>query len=344
MGKASNKHASCLRFLFKYFQISVVLTLSLCKPALAEDVSATEDWLSGFKLGGYSSATVIAHSSGHTEAALNEVSFLIGWEGNSHFRFFSELEIERPATWNEYRRYSYEEQHFDLERLYLDYSLSEKVNLRAGRFLTPAGIWNLLHAAPLVWTSTRPLATSQLFPVAVNGLMVYGAVPLENLGLEYSVYIETLKDQLRDDDETLFKDVHGARLTLTGEINVGLTMMEFKERIDNTPQFRMIGLDFVTHYKDWEFSGEGFQRYYSNGGNGGSGAYLQTAIPLGGDWYGLARVETFQRPQQGSADRWLVGAAWRAAPKQILKMEVVGGDEVRPDAPKGFLASYSILF
>ena len=34
-----------------------------------------------------------------------------------------------------------------------------------------AGRWNLIHAAPLVWTTLRPLATSRLFPTSVNGAM-----------------------------------------------------------------------------------------------------------------------------------------------------------------------------
>ncbi|MGQ0443415.1 MAG: hypothetical protein ACT4OH_08265, partial [Methylophilaceae bacterium] len=203
---------------------------------------------------------------------------------------------------------------------------------------------NQLHAAPLVWTSSRPLATSRLFPISTNGAMLFGAIPLEGNGIEYSVYAEVVKDQHRDGDEILFKDVHGARLELTGNTNIGFSVLEFKERIVNTPQFRMVGLDFLTHYKSWEFSGEAFQRFYTNGHDGGSGAYLQAVAPLGNQWFAIGRLETFQRPEEGSSQRWLLGTAWRVTPNHIFKMELVGGDEAREESPKGFLASFAILF
>lgn len=323
---------------------SVALCLSLCNHALAQDIADEGSFWDGFKLGGYSSAGLTAHSDGDTEAALNEVSLILSWSGNSRFSFFSELELERPLTWNEGERVQHDDSYFDLERFYFDYNLTEKINLRAGRFLTPAGRWNLLHAAPLVWTSSRPLATTRIFPISTNGVMLYGAVPLSDQGLEYSIFMETLKDQHRDEDEILFKDIYGARLNTTGDFKVGVNLLSFKERVANNPEIKMIGLDFLKYYKDWEFSGEGYQRFYSNGGNAGSGAYLQTVAPLGHDWFAIARLETLQRPNEGTTDKWLLGAAWRVTPNQILKMEVIGGDDDLPESPKGFLASFAILF
>ena len=113
------------------------------------------------------------------EAAIDEISLILRWENDGRFKFFGELELERPISWNDNERISHKNAYLDLERLYLDYNLSEKLNLRAGRFLTPAGRWNLLHAAPLVWTTTRPLVTSRLFPASTNGLMLYGSVPID---------------------------------------------------------------------------------------------------------------------------------------------------------------------
>jgi hypothetical protein len=338
------KHTSCPLNLIYYLLVSVVSSLVLCKPALAEDESASSTFWTNFNLGGYSSAGVSLNGKGDVSAALEEISLILSWEGNSRFRFFSELELEDPINWNDKEHFNHEGSYLDLERFYLDYNLSEKVSIRAGRFLTPVSRWNLLHAAPLVWTTTRPLATSRLFPIATNGIMLYGAIPLNNQGLEYNVFFETLEDQHRDGDETLFKDVHGAHFTMGNTTNIGISVLAFKERFQNTPQFNMLGIDFLTHYKGWEFSGEGFQRFYTNGNNGGSGAYLQTVAPLGKEWFAIARIETFQRPEEGSSDRWLIGTAWRMTTKQVLKMEIVGGDEDRSESHKGFLASFAILF
>ena len=332
------KYANLLKALF------AVLALSQIQFARAEASPSTNSFWEGFTLGGYASAGVKAHSSGETEAALNEISVMVGWNTNGRVSFFSELELEEPLSWNDEKQFTHDGSYVDLERFYFDFNLSEKTNIRAGRFLTPAGRWNLLHAAPLVWTSARPLATSRLFPTATNGVMVFGAVPLQQFGLEYSLFAETLKDQHQDGDEILFKDIFGARIDLTGELKTGIVLMHFKERIAGDPAFNMIGLDFLTHIQGWELSGEGFQRFYTDGKNGGSGAYVQTVAPLGNRWHAIARLETFQRPDEGTDDKWLLGLAWKRTSSQILKLEVIGGETEHDASPKGFLASFAVLF
>lgn len=336
-----------------YYMGSVALLSGLSKVALADE--ATEN-LYGFKLGGYSSASVSVPRDGSTEARLDDISLMLSWNNNGRLNFFGELELERPLSWNANNRFNRKNFYFDLERLYLDYNVSEKVNVRTGRFLTPAGRWNLLHAAPLVWTATRPLATSQLFPTAINGLMLYGAVPYQSanedsgqdLAFEYSFFMEALKDQIRDNNEAMYKNVAGAHFALSNSFNVGLSLATFTEDTPASPVYRMVGIDFITHVKGWEISGEGFQRFTNHGDNGGSSAYLQSAAPLGSNWYWLTRLETFQHdnkvPGGVSGERWVLGLTKRITPKQVLKMEFVGGSDNFTDAPRGFVGSFAVLF
>ena len=328
---------------------SVTSLLLLCKSAWAEDeISSAQavpaTFIDGFSLGGYSSASLVIPRNQSVEAAIDEISLILRWENDGRFKFFGELELERPISWNDNERISHKNAYLDLERLYLDYNLSEKLNLRTGRFLTPAGRWNLLHAAPLVWTTTRPLVTSRLFPASTNGLMLYGSVPMQNKAFEYTFFVETLKDQYKDDFEIQYRDVSGAHFSLNNEVNLGLTLMTLRQTDPRSPAYRMIGLDFLTQLGRLELSGEGYYRFASNGKDGGSGAYVQSAYHLGNEWYGLARLETFQSPQEGSAERWLVGATKRLKPNQLLKMEFTGGSGELPDAPRGFIGSFAILF
>ncbi len=329
--------------------IASVTSLCLqCKPVLAEDStsedSQTSALMDGFSLGGYSSASIIIPRSSSVEVAIDEISLILRWENDSRFKFFGELELERPLSWNDDERFNHKNAYFDLERLYVDYNLSEKLNLRAGRFLTPAGRWNLLHAAPLVWTSTRPVVTSRFFPASTNGLMLYGSVPMQNKAFEYTFFVETLKDQIKDTNEIEFRDVAGARFGLNNDVNIGLTLMTLRETDPRSSAYRLIGLDFLTQMNRLELSGEGYYRFTSDGGDGGSGAYLQSAYHLGNQWYGLARLETFHSPNDGSTERWLVGATKRLKPNQLLKMEFVGGSGNLPDSPRGFVGSFAILF
>ncbi|NOT16244.1 MAG: hypothetical protein HOP21_11895 [Methylotenera sp.] len=327
---------------------SVTSLTLLCKPAWAEVSDANREArpsiIDGFSLGGYSSASMIVPRHDSVELALEDISLFVRWENESRLKFFGELELENPLTWNEDSRFSKKNAYVDLERLYFDYNVSEKLNFRAGRFLTPAGRWNLLHAAPLVWTSTRPLVTSRLFPASTNGLMLYGNTTLQNNALEYTVFVETLKDQVKDKNEIAFRDVAGAHFTLNNPLNLGLTLMTLREVDPHTPSNLLVGFDFLTKLNHLELSGEAYYRFTSQGNNGGNGAYLQSAYHLGSEWYALARLETFQSPSDGTAERWLVGASKRLKSNQLLKMEFVGGSGNLPDAPRGFVGSYAVLF
>ena len=324
------------------FAVSIAMALNFSL-ASADEAEPQSLW-KNLKLGGYSSAGVNIHPDGQVEGALNQVSLILSWEDNSRLHFVSELVLERPLRFNENDTVVDKDFYFDLERLYLDYNLSDKLNLRTGRFLNPTGRWNLVHASPLVWTTSRPLATSRLFPESSNGLMLYGAVPLENNAFEYSFFAEVLKESSVNNEEIPFKDTKGAHFTLSGKVNWGLSLLEFREDILGSPRFRLLGLDFLAQHEGWEFSGEAFQRYYSNYSDGGSGGYLQGVAPLGNQWFAVARIENFKRPAEGSSERWLLGTAWRMAPNRVFKIEYVGGDAERSESPKGLLASFSILF
>lgn len=343
------KHLSTVTSQRLAIALSVASLAMLCNMAHAGETNeAITEEPSSFKLGGYSSASIMAPRRGNTELNLNEISLLLSWDNNARLKFFGELELERPLSWNENKKFDSKNGYLDLERLYLDYNLSEKINIRGGRFLTPAGRWNLLHAPPLVWTGTRPLVTSYLFPAAINGVMLHGSIPLNMAGtdrtVDYSFYAEALKDQDQEDDEIIYKNVAGAHFKLNNRFNPGLSLATFTEDRPGSPEYRMIGLDFITHVNGWEISGEGFQRFTSSGNDGGSGAYLQSAAPLGNNWYWLTRLETFHKPDVVSGERWVLGLTKRIKPTQLLKMEFIGGSDDFTDTPRGFMGSFAVLF
>lgn len=331
--------------LFNILLASLVSLLALCKPAIAQD---SAHWLDGFNIGGYSSAGLTFERGQEAQAALNEISLLVTWNGDSRWRFFSELELEEPLEWNDAQGLNAKGSHIDLERFYVDYNFSEKITLRAGRFLTPNSRWNLLHAPPLVWTSTRPLATSRLFPTGTNGVMVFGAMPFMDGAFEYKVFSEILEDQDLEENEFEFEHVKGARFSYKNQSDIGVSLLSFNETGKTKGSYRMLGLDFVTHLNQIEISGEAFQRFDTRNKDGGSGAYLQSAVPLNdlglNNWYWITRLETFQRPDEGSSERWLLGATWRIKNTQLLKFEVTGGSGSQPDSPRGFLTSFALFF
>lgn len=326
--------------------LSLASALLISTPAWSDEDAPS--WVDGFTLGGYSSAQFALERNGDASASLNEISMLLSWNSDSRWHFFSELELENPITWNDEKQFHAKSVEIDLERFYFDYNVSEKANIRLGRFLTPNSRWNLLHAPPLVWTTTRPLATTRLFPMETNGVMLFGALPFLDGAFEYKVFSEVLEDQKMDNNELAFEHVYGARVSLKNQSDVGLSFLSFKEKNIPNGQYTMLGLDFVTHVYNVEVSGEAFHRLTSTDNDGGSGAYLQTAVPLNNmglnNWYWITRLETFQRPDEGASERWLLGATWRVKPQQLFKLEFTGGSGDQPDAPRGFLTSFTLFF
>jgi hypothetical protein len=318
---------------------SVTSLLLLCKPAWAEDNS----FIDGFTLGGYSNLSLVIPSEKSAQANLDLVSLLLSWENDSRYKFFGELELEHPLTLNHKDGFKTSEAEIDLERLYLDYNLSEKLNLRAGRFLNPIGRWNMLHAAPLVWTTSRPLVTKLLYPSFINGLMLYGSTPLNDDALEYSLFTALAKDTSKDNDDTIYKDVAGAHFALTNGYNLGLTIATYEDTA-SSDRYNLIGLDFITHLDRWEFSGEAYARLKSNDKDGGGGGYLQSAYNLGDEWYWITRLESINHPNKAGSGRWLLGATKRLKPNQLLKFEFVGGSDDNYDTPNGFIGSFAVLF
>jgi hypothetical protein len=63
-----------------------------------------------------------------------------------------------------------------VERAYLEYDVARNLSVRAGRLLTPYGIWNVDHGAPVIVGIRRPWTIrSQLFPERQTGLELFGA-------------------------------------------------------------------------------------------------------------------------------------------------------------------------
>lgn len=333
----------------KLFRLFIVFSLALapyaCNTAWAGPFDF-EDPLP-FSFGGYSSAGFQIHPGGDKEARLHQYSVILNWDNKDRLHLFGEFELENPLSWEEGGAPpNTGEARLDVERLYADYALNSRANLRGGRFLTPIGRWNVIHAAPLVWTTTRPGATERLFPMSINGAMLHGAVPWGDNALEYSAYAELLRDQSHDENEIDFSNARGLRLNYTGAFEVGVNLSEFEENENllGDPRYRMLGVDFVKAWNGWEISAEVYQRDRRDEGGSTGGGYLQTVAPLGNQWYAIARLENLREEERGTTGRWLVGAAWRYTTDRVIKLEYVGGRDEHPDMPRGFIASFAILF
>ncbi|MGL1904166.1 MAG: hypothetical protein OCC49_18675 [Fibrobacterales bacterium] len=112
-------------------------------------------------------------------------------------------------------------------RAWTDYMVNDLVNIRAGKFVTPAGIWNVDHGTPVLPTISQPSQTSflPLFPETQVGAMLYGLHFLGDYDLAYNVYLSkgrfdeggNPRLQDRNNPEKLSDLGYGGHASISGE-------------------------------------------------------------------------------------------------------------------------------
>lgn len=300
----------------------------------------------GLTLGGYSTLSFEKLRGATPRTSLDDASLFIWWEGDGRWKFFSELDFENALSTR--KAAADEGPYLALERLYFDYAWSETATVRLGKFLTPIGRWNLIHATPLVWTTSRPLVTKHLFPTNATGIMLNGTLPEVGGGLEYSLYHSNGHEIRANPAMDPFYEATGFRLVhpLFGGGQVGLSYAAFEQNSAQEDKKRLLGLDYHWSRNRYEFSVEAAVR---SSGNGSSweekGVFVQGVAPLSEKLYAVGRYEHYRQALQPAPLRqWLIGINYRMTPALVFKAEWIGSRDNRIGAPDGFMSSFSILF
>jgi hypothetical protein len=301
----------------------------------------------GFSLGGYATASYANLRHAPPRTALDNLSLFVWWQGEGRWKFFSELDYENVLASNSFGQEG-EDHYLALERLYLDYALTDTTTLRAGKFLTPIGRWNLIHATPLVWTTSRPLVTTRTFPTNATGLMLNGTLPTVAHGVEYSLYASKGNEFRPNPALDPFYEAIGAHATIPLPMDgqVGFSYVAFEQEKTRDEKKRLVGVDFVWSRHRYEVSAEGIYRFSDNGSSWDEkGAFGQLVVPLSGKVYAVGRYEIFRQAQEPQATHlWVAGLNYRITPAIVLKAEWTGSRNNHIDAPEGFLSSLSLLF
>lgn len=129
----------------------------------------------------------------------------------TRFGWFAELDAVSSSRQNFAGRQ--DERRFDAARVYAEYTLSDALRLRVGRFLTPIGVWNESPAEPLTWTPVRPLTTYRSFAKSATGALVAGDGAIAGHDVGYALYAVG-GNWLRDQAEVRFTQAAGARATI----------------------------------------------------------------------------------------------------------------------------------
>lgn len=323
----------------------------------------------GLTIGGYANLQYEDLRDDARRFSVNTLSSQISWDLLSRVRFFSEIELEDILIAQDGRRLRSREDPLEIERLYVDLFASDALVGRVGKFLTPVGRWNEIHAAPLVWTTSRPSITSQPFSENTTGGMIHGTLTPFDYDLEYAAYA-AFPDSLDPDEEEgalEFEETVGFRLrSRLGDFQFGASYANFvkerefeiefeceeeeedecEEEFEIESRENLLGLDFFWSRNRYELSGEFIYSFGNRGiDNKEWGLFLQGVAPLTRHVYSIGRYEFFDPsgPVPG-AHVWTLGLAYRPIHPLILKVEYSVAHDNFAEVQEGFGASIAILF
>jgi hypothetical protein len=317
-------------------------------------------WL-GLTAGGYVSVQASNLESEKAKATIQDLSLFLHSDLTSDWHFFSEIEVSTPLTLTS-DKLSTTDADLDFERLYVDYNVAPRQTLRLGKFLTPVGRWNQIHADPLVWTVSRPLTTAAPFARNASGIQLYGSWPLASSAIDYHVYLDdtTLLDPTEGHELTYmdlnvtpnptssFRHGGGLRLqyrTIDDAFQMGLSAARY--RLKDLPRFKdLVGLDVFYTRNDVEISAE--TAYRQDEGSGGGkewGGFVQLVAPVVNNFYAVAYQERYKAELfSGVLNTTSLGVTYRPRPPLSIKLEHRDSWGQESLAPDGWLFSVAVLF
>ncbi len=303
--------------------------------------------------GGYAHFSYENFEHQSDKAGIDDLSLFITWDPTSRLHLFSELEFEDAVSTD---GTEFSQKTFFVERLYADFLINDSFSLRFGKFLTPVGIWNTIHAAPLVWTTTRPLITEEfIFPAHSNGLMLNSHLILNDQNLEISLYADNSQHLDPHKKDISFKNALGLRINyeFMDHLHFGFSYLAFKNQAKFYPTDRnhLFGIDLIWKRKGVEIQGEFIHRRAPEQRGNETGLYLQAVLPLGHHFSAVGRYEFLEGAHQkknilenSTIHLGIAGLAWRPYSPMVFKVEYRFGGDDSIIVQDGFFASFSTFF
>ena len=302
----------------------------------------------GFNFGGYATIEFGKGDDLTESLSLKHASLFMHWDGQGRLRFFSELDLETPIAFVKGAEPTFSHAYPSLERLYADYLYSDWLNFRLGKFLTPIGRWNVIHADPLVWTTSRPLVTDHAFPTNSTALMAFGSTTLLGRPIDYSIYTALPQDWLPNPHEVPFQQANGIHVTtpLAGAGEIGVSAVSFVQRGSSSDRKRLFGIDYLWSHDRFEVTAEAIYRLSAEGGVADErGAFVQAVAPLSERLYLVGRYEFYEEQHPTLPNNTvLAGLAFKYSPSIIFKAEFTHSSNEQMQVPQGFFTSMSLLF
>lgn len=311
-------------------------------------------------IGGYFKASYQREELSPDKSSINDLSVFITWSPFDRLRFFSEIE---QHNWLGSEGVTNFNESLSVERLFVDVLLTESSTLRFGKYLTPVGRWNVIHSAPLVWTSNRPVLTDdRSYAPRANGLLFTHSHLVNEHNLDITLYLDDSTDlEIKSRNNIVFDRAAGARVNyeVTEHLQIGASYLAYQKLSDMAltddtalPTHHLFGLDALWQHNGYEML---FESHYhmqdnKNGLLDEKGLFLQGVAPLVDKFSLVARYEYFNsgifRPinQNTVAHIGVGGLAWRPFLPMVVKAEYRFGQDSQIIAPSGFYLSIATFY
>ena len=297
----------------------------------------------GLAIGGYSNLNLVRDEGQPALLKLDDLSLFVIWDPVARLHLFSELEFEDlvQVDGNGWGNPDYQ---FTIERLYGDVALTDAMNVRIGKFLTPVGRWNVIHAQPLVWTTSRPLVTEVPFDPHTTGATIFGSVFPGAATLSYELYGQATP-QLEPSPTSHPADRSGGgRLDYTAwpGWSLGASVLAAEHR----GAWRYLGgIDGLYQDDRFEVMGEAVVENGELPTDALWGLYVQGVVETLPNLYLVGRYEHWNPWDTGGSSNLFVGGlAFKPFPWLVLKAEYLAADHPVEESPPGVKASVAILF
>ena len=296
-------------------------------------------------LGGFLVAEGSRPEGEQTELSVDDLTFLLWVEATPKLRLFSEIQVNNLFLAADDAKTISSDPGLQVNRIYGDLDLGDRLSIRVGKFLTPIGRWNPVLAEPFVWTTSEPRIADLAFDDTTTGAMVGGAAFSENGTFHYSIYGQFLDPSKPDSEPPHASRSVGTRveyMSLLGGWSVGGSFLAVEK--DGLWHY-LGGLDGLLQHGPLEITGELLVEDGKLEERRLWGAYVQGVYELVTGFHLIARLEHFDRTNGGVPLNPVdAGVAWFPKANLLLKADYLLTDHRTDDVAPGIRASVSLLF
>jgi hypothetical protein len=249
---------------------------------------------------------------------------------------------------------------FIVERFYNDSMLSAHDTLRVGKILTPLGDWNLVHAAPLIPTITRPYTTARGFEAYMSGISWMHDTG-DGSSSDFLLYWQPDNEWFKrpaSQTRRNFHNVVGGHINVPfGLINKAGASIQHGKLIETGELFTLYGFNVNKSFGKLRLESEAITAHFSGVVLPGasprvhdreSGIFALADYAITSKLHGILEWERYQDHTVSTPSRsTLVALAYRPSVPTVWKLEYIHQAGVSsPISPvsTGFKVAYSLLF